>query len=105
MKVNGQPYRAIWLKTDDPKTVQIIDQRHLPHQFVVEDLKTVEQAAAGIKDMHVRGAPLIGATAAYGMYLAALTAPQDSTQAFDDWMLASAEKLHATHPMRPKQQE
>lgn len=98
MKVNGQPYRTIWLKPDDPKTVQIIDQRHLPHQFEIENLNTVEQAAAAIKDMHVRGAPLIGATAAYGMYLAALSAPQDSARAFDGFIQDSAEKLQATRP-------
>ena len=70
MNINGVPYRTIWLK--DNYTVQIIDQRSLPHKLVIEDLKTVEQAAAAIQEMHVRGAPLIGATAAYGMYLATL---------------------------------
>ena len=65
MKVNGQPYRSIWLKPDEPNVVQIIDQRHLPHRFVIEDLRTVEQAADAIQEMHVRGAPLIGATAAF----------------------------------------
>ncbi|WNJ19681.1 S-methyl-5-thioribose-1-phosphate isomerase [Pontibacter sp. G13] len=74
MKVNGQPYRTIWLKSDDPKTVQIIDQRPLPHQFVIADLTTTAQAATAIREMWVRGAPLIGATAAWGMYLACLEA-------------------------------
>ncbi len=72
MKVNKKHYRTIWVKSDDPKVVQIIDQRSLPHQFVIEDLRTVDEAVAAIKDMHVRGAGLIGASAAYGMYLAAL---------------------------------
>ena len=45
---------------DDDRTVRIIDQRHLPHRFVIEDLTSVEQLAAAIKDMHVRGAGLIG---------------------------------------------
>ena len=98
MKINGQPYRAIWPKADDPKTVQIIDQRHLPHQFIIEDLTTVEQAAAAIKDMHVRGAPLIGATAAWGMVLAAITAPQGSPAEFDAFIQSAAEQLHATRP-------
>ena len=97
MKINGQPYRTIWLKPDDDKVVQIIDQRHLPHRFIIEDLKTVDQAAAAIKDMHVRGAPLIGATAAFGMYLAALqTAKQPETA--DQTLKAAAEQLHATRP-------
>ena len=98
MRVNGQPFRTIWLKPGDPHTVQIIDQRHLPHQFVIEDLTNVDQAAAAIKDMHVRGAPLIGATAAWGLYLASLHAPQNSMQAFQSAMQAAADQLHATRP-------
>jgi len=71
MKVNGHPTRTIWLHQDDDSVVQIIDQRALPHAWVIEDLRTVEDVVAAIKDMHVRGAGLIGATAGYGMYLAA----------------------------------
>ena len=52
--------------------VYIIDQRWLPHKLVIETLETVDDAVTAIKDMYVRGAPLIGATAAYGMYLAVL---------------------------------
>ena len=66
MNVAGRPYRTIWLKPDDARVVQLIDQRALPHRFVVEDVRTVEQMAAAIREMHVRGAPLIGAAAAYG---------------------------------------
>ncbi|MCU0448189.1 MAG: S-methyl-5-thioribose-1-phosphate isomerase [Microscillaceae bacterium] len=66
--------RTIWLKANDPSTVQVIDQRRLPHEFIVEDLQTVEQTVWAIKEMVVRGAPLIGATAAYGMYFACLEA-------------------------------
>jgi len=72
MNVNGQHYRTIWLKESDPRCVQIIDQRFLPHEFVIEELRTVAQAATAIQEMHVRGAGLIGATAAYGMYLATM---------------------------------
>lgn len=72
MKVDGKHYRTIWLKQDDPKIVMIIDQRKLPHQFVVEEIKTLEEMEIAIKDMHLRGAGLIGAAAAYGMYLASL---------------------------------
>ena len=72
MNVAGRHYRTIWLKPDDKRVVQLIDQRALPHRFVVEDVTTVEQMATAIREMHVRGAPLIGAAAAYGMYLAML---------------------------------
>ena len=72
MNVNGIPYRTIWLKQDDPYTVMIIDQRKLPHQFVIEEINSLHQMEVAIKDMHLRGAGLIGAAAAYGMYLATL---------------------------------
>jgi len=70
MKINNVSYRTIWEK--DLHTIQIIDQRHLPHELVIEDLKTTMDFANAIQEMHVRGAPLIGATAAYGMYIAIL---------------------------------
>jgi methylthioribose-1-phosphate isomerase len=68
----GESFRTIWLKPGDEGTVQIIDQRMLPHDFVVHDLKYWRDGAAAISDMLVRGAPLIGATAAWSLYLAAL---------------------------------
>lgn len=66
MKVNGVPYRSIWYKSDTGE-VQIIDQRWLPHDFRIATLKSRNDFATAIRDMWVRGAPLIGATAAYGM--------------------------------------
>ncbi len=69
MKIDGVPYRTIWPVNAD-QAVEIIDQTRLPHEFVVVQLNTVEDAATAIRDMWVRGAPLIGATAAYGMALA-----------------------------------
>jgi methylthioribose-1-phosphate isomerase len=95
MNVEGKHYRTIWEKEGDETTIQIIDQRVLPHKFLIEDLKTVDEFAAAIKDMHVRGAGLIGAAAGYGIYIAALTAPKDS---FDSFLHSSAEKLKATRP-------
>jgi len=95
MNVDGRHYRTIWLKEDDPAVVQIIDQRHLPHRFVIEDLSTVAQVARAIKEMHVRGAGLIGATAGYGMYIAALNA---RPSAFMEEMAAAGEALKATRP-------
>ena len=69
MKVDGKHFRSIWLEPDG-WTVGAIDQRRLPHQFVIAQLTTLEAAADAIRSMLVRGAPLIGATAAYGMALA-----------------------------------
>lgn len=85
MKVDGKPYRTIWLGTDGT-TVQVIDQTLLPHRFVVRDLTTVEDAERAIRTMIVRGAPLIGAAAGYGM---ALAMAQDTSDA----MLARAYML------------
>ncbi|MFT5763478.1 MAG: methylthioribose-1-phosphate isomerase [Saprospiraceae bacterium] len=95
MKINNQHYHTIWLKENDETTIQIIDQRHLPHDFVIEDLKTVDEVAAAIKDMHVRGAPLIGVTAAFGMYLAAQEADHND---FKKDMIRFANQLKDTRP-------
>lgn len=80
MKVDGKPYRTIWLGTDGT-TVQVIDQTLLPHQFVVRDLETMADAERAIRTMIVRGAPLIGAAAAYGMALAMAADPSDAALA------------------------
>src|SRR5215470_16258905 len=69
MKVNGQHTRTIWLEADGA-TVGTIDQTALPHRYVTIRLETLQHAAHAIRSMQVRGAPLIGATAAYGMALA-----------------------------------
>ena len=70
--MTAENFRTIWLKPDDPTIVQIIDQRLLPHEYKIHDLRTWQDAEAAIADMYVRAAPLIGATAAWGLYLAAL---------------------------------
>jgi methylthioribose-1-phosphate isomerase len=75
MKVNGTHYRSIWLNADGWR-VDIIDQTRLPHEFEIVTLETVEDAARAIEVMQVRGAPLIGATAAYGMCLACAKMPR-----------------------------
>ena len=67
MRIEGKEYRTIWFEKN---IVKIIDQTKLPHQFIIKDLKTVNDAINAIKIMEVRGAPLIGGTAAYGMALA-----------------------------------
>jgi methylthioribose-1-phosphate isomerase len=71
MNVQGRHFRTIWSDGDGRSCVNIIDRRQLPHRFVIEEIATVEQVAVAIRDMHVRGAGLIGATAGYGMALAA----------------------------------
>lgn len=73
--MTAENFRTIWLKPDDAAVVQIIDQRLLPHEYKVHDLRTWQDADTAIADMYVRGAPLIGATAAWGLYLAALEDP------------------------------
>ena len=91
MKINGKPTRTIWPSADG-LTVEIIDQTRLPHELVVVSLSNVAEAATAIKDMWVRGAPLIGATAAYGFALAARATPSD------DGLKAAYQTLHATRP-------
>jgi len=98
MNVNGKHYRTIWVKEGDDRVVQVIDQRFLPHKFVIEDLTNLEEAARAIKEMHIRGAGLVGATAGFGMYLAALEAPQHSPEAFTAFMEEAGEILKATRP-------
>jgi len=96
MIVNGKHYRTIWLSETDDQVVQIIDQRFLPHRFVMEDIGTLAEMATAIKDMHVRGAGLIGAAAGYGMYLASLEAANN--QNFDEFIALSGKKLKAARP-------
>ena len=95
MKVAGKPYRTIWLAEDAVDGIgaaEIIDQTKLPHEFVTARLETMEQAAIAIKDMWVRGAPLIGATAGYGMALAMRADPSDEN------LKKSYDHLFATRP-------
>src|ERR1043166_9130643 len=88
MNVVGRHYRTIWPKPDDDRVIQLIDQRFLPHQFVIEEVRTVAEMAVAIREMHVRGAGLIGAAAGYGMYLAT----------FESDLGAAAAILKATRP-------
>ena len=71
MKINGSNYKTIWFDSKD-KVVKIIDQTLLPFEFKIISLRTLDDVVRAIKTMQVRGAPLIGATAAYGMYFASL---------------------------------
>ena len=89
MKIQGQEYRTIWY---DEKVVKIIDQTKLPHKFIIKELKTLDDAVNAIKTMEVRGAPLIGATAAFGIVLA-IKEKNDL-----DFIKKSSEKLVNTRP-------
>ncbi len=91
MRINGTAYRTIWPAADG-RGVEIIDQTRLPHDFVTVTLRSLTDAATAIRDMWVRGAPLIGATAAYGMALAA------NADAGDAALAAAYQTLHATRP-------
>jgi methylthioribose-1-phosphate isomerase len=95
MKVDGKDIRTIWLDKNE-KTVKIIDQRKLPHEFVIVDLKTVDDVITAIKDMYVRGAPLIGATGAYGLYLAVLNAPDKRID--DNYLRQEADRIKSSRP-------
>lgn len=96
MNVEGKHYRTIWVNTTDDQVIQVIDQRYLPHKFVIEELKTLDNFIVALRDMHIRGAGLIGATAAYGMYIAALEAPKN--ELFDNFISEAGAKLKATRP-------
>jgi methylthioribose-1-phosphate isomerase len=91
MKINGTPTRTIWL-AEDGWAVEIIDQTRLPHELVTTRLESLADAAHAIKAMLVRGAPLIGATAAYGMALAARANSSDLA------LTVAYNILHATRP-------
>jgi methylthioribose-1-phosphate isomerase len=91
MKVDGRHFRSIWLAQDN-WSVDAIDQRRLPHEFVIARLETADAAADAIRSMLVRGAPLIGATAAFGMALAV----RDDRS--DDGIDRAYELLIATRP-------
>ena len=91
MKIEGKEYRTIWFDEKD-QVVKIIDQTKLPHQFIIKDLKTVKDTINAIKTMKVRGAPLIGATAAYGLVLAIM---ENNDQSF---LKQSSENLIKSRP-------
>ncbi len=96
MKINGKHEHTIWVNENDERLIQVFDQRYFPHKIEVFDIRTTDEAAFAIKDMVVRGAPLIGVTAAYGMYLACLEAKHESDP--NQYLIEVAAKLNATRP-------
>gem|GEM_PF-3328665 len=69
---SAEDFRTIWLNPDDHSVVQVIDQRKLPHDYSIHELRSWTDGVVAITEMTVRGAPLIGATAAWSLYLASL---------------------------------
>lgn len=96
MKIQGQHYRTLWRDPQDPGVVRAIDQTRLPHEFVIEKWTTWEDAARAIKGMHVRGAILIGAAAAFGLYLASRRAAPG--EGFLPALRAAGRELKAARP-------
>lgn len=96
--MNKAPSRSIWVKASDSKVIEIVDQRALPHELLIAELSSTNEAASAIREMWVRGAPLIGATAGYGMYLAVLEAEGQSIREMNAYLDAMAHKLMDTRP-------
>ncbi len=94
MRIGGRAWRALW-ERPGADGVEVIDQRQLPHRLTTVPLRTPAEVAAAIADMTVRGAPLIGAAAGYGVYLAARHAPDEHVE---NALAAAAELLAAARP-------
>ncbi|MEA3469261.1 MAG: S-methyl-5-thioribose-1-phosphate isomerase [Thermodesulfobacteriota bacterium] len=95
MNIDNQHFKTIWPAPSNNETIMIIDQRQLPHKFVIEALCTLDDAVTAIRDMHVRGAGLIGATAGFGMHLAAV---QAQTGQLTEALKEGAERLDKSRP-------
>lgn len=95
MKIQNKHYHTIWLKEEDSKIVQVIDQRKLPFLFEIFEIKKVEDAFFAIQEMVVRGAPLIGVTAAFGMYVALLNFDGED---LGSYLVEKADYLKSSRP-------
>ncbi|MEZ5104303.1 MAG: S-methyl-5-thioribose-1-phosphate isomerase [Draconibacterium sp.] len=95
MKIQGKHYHTIWLDKDDNRVVQVIDQRKLPFLFETFEIRTTKDTFFAIREMVVRGAPLIGVTAAFGMYLAILEFEEGD---FSTFIKTKAEYLKSSRP-------
>jgi methylthioribose-1-phosphate isomerase len=96
MKVKDNHFETIWINNNKSGLVQIIDQRYLPFTFRIEDIETAEDMFIAIRDMHLRGAPLIGAAGALGMYLAVLDHPGKNIS--DRYITEKANYLKSSRP-------
>ena len=95
MLVNNKNYHTIWIHPENPQIVQVIDQRKLPFEFSIVDLVTIRDAFETIRNMTIRGAPLIGVTGAYGIYLGILHSNESNWQIV---LKESAEYLKSSRP-------
>ncbi len=95
MNVDGKQMRPIWFDNES-ETVKVIDQRRLPHELIVEDLTTNDLVIHAIKEMYVRGAPLIGATGALGVYV--ILVQEGNNGADDNWFKAESTRLRNARP-------
>ena len=95
MKVDGKDMRPIWFDMTS-ETVQVIDQRFLPHKLIIKDLNTVDDTIHAIKDMVVRGAPLIGATGALGVYISLVQ--ENNKGADNDYLMSECKRLKHARP-------
>jgi len=95
MIVDGKDINPIWLD-ETSGTVKVIDQRELPHRLVILDLDTVEKIVMAIKEMVVRGAPLLGVTAAYGVYVALTNRPKDAE--IEDYLKSACRTIRGARP-------
>lgn len=96
MKVRDQSYRTIWINEDG--LLSVINQVSLPHAFEICTLKNIDAVCDAISNMIVRGAGLIGATAGYGMWVAATQAPTNDVESFSAYVYLQAKRLQATRP-------
>ena len=100
MLINNRHYITIRIDKKNPKIIRTIDQRLLPHQFKIISLKSSDEIIIAIKNMVVRGAPLIGVAAAYGLYLAALEAKRKfkTEKQINAYIINKSKKLLETRP-------
>lgn len=97
MKIDGKHFTAIWLDPTNSEVVQIIDQRYLPFEFQIKSLSNTEDFHHAIQNMLVRGAPLIGTTAAFGMYIACIEAARNK-DGFNSFVEIAAKYLKTSRP-------
>ncbi len=95
MKVDGKDMRPVWFNHES-QAVQVIDQRFLPHKLIVEDLLTVDRTIYAIKEMFVRGAPLIGATGAFGVYISLVQ--KGNKGADNEYLVSECHRLKDARP-------
>ena len=97
MLINGESYQSIWYESDTD-SVKIIDQTQLPHKFTIITLASLDDACVAISSMQVRGAPLIGVTAVFGLYLAVRNSEANGELKEDEFIHAAINRLQATRP-------